>query len=61
MSLGEFHIRGKIRYTIKTNLIYYGTLLLIFVVLIIYVATKVQLNSSNFTVKNCYMLKNDEK
>jgi len=51
MSLGEFHIRGKIRYTIKANLIYYGTLLLIFVVLIIYVATKVKLNSLNFTVK----------
>jgi hypothetical protein len=51
MSLGEFYIRGKIRYAIKANLIYYGTVLLIFVVLVIYVATKVQLNSSNFTVK----------
>ncbi|CAF3744812.1 unnamed protein product [Rotaria socialis] len=46
---GEFSIKGKIRYAIKANLIFYGTLLLIFVILVIYVATKVKLNSSNFT------------
>ncbi|CAF4880746.1 unnamed protein product, partial [Rotaria sp. Silwood1] len=46
---GEFSIKGKIQYAIKANLIFYGTLLLIFIILIIYVATKVTLNSSNFT------------
>ncbi|CAF0997675.1 unnamed protein product [Rotaria sordida] len=46
---GEFSIKGKIKYAIKANLIYYGTLLFIFIILIIYVATKVPLNSSNFT------------
>ncbi|UJR07691.1 hypothetical protein I4U23_011976 [Adineta vaga] len=45
---GEFSIKGKIRYAIKANLIFYGTLLLIFVILVIYVATKVKMTSSNF-------------
>ncbi len=53
---GEFHIRGKIRYAIKANLIYYGTLLIIFIILIIYVATKVKLTSSSFTVKTLFHL-----
>ncbi|CAF1481507.1 unnamed protein product, partial [Adineta ricciae] len=46
---GEFSIKGKIRYAIKANLIFYGTLLLIFIVLVIYVATKVTMDSSSFT------------
>jgi hypothetical protein len=47
---GEFYIKGKILYAIKANLIYYGSVLIIFTILVIYVATKVQLNSSNFMV-----------
>ncbi|CAF1481913.1 unnamed protein product, partial [Adineta ricciae] len=46
---GEFSIKGKIRYTIKANLIFYGTLLLLFIILVIYVATKVTMDSSSFT------------
>ncbi|CAF1105502.1 unnamed protein product [Adineta steineri] len=45
---GEFSIKGKIRYAIKANLIFYGVLTLLFVVLIIYVATKVSLTWSYF-------------
>jgi hypothetical protein len=48
--LGEFYWRGKIRYALRTNLIYYGTLLLIFGILVIYVAINYNLNASNFKV-----------
>ena len=56
LSLGEFSIKGKIRYAIKANLIFYGTLVLIFVVLIIYVATKYTLTSASFVVKSLSIL-----
>ena len=48
--LGEFYWKGKIRYALKSNLIYYGTLLLIFGILIIYVAIDYKLDASNFKV-----------
>ncbi|UJR38477.1 hypothetical protein I4U23_031145 [Adineta vaga] len=47
---GEFYWRGKIRYALRSNLIYYGTLLLIFGVLVIYVAIYYNLTASNFKV-----------
>ncbi len=55
---GEFYLKGKIRYAFRSNLIYYGTLLLIFGVLVIYVAVNYNLTASNFKVNNrwkyCY-------
>ncbi|CAF0873038.1 unnamed protein product [Rotaria sp. Silwood1] len=47
---GEFYLKGKIRYALRSNLIYYGTLLLIFGILVIYVAINYNLNASNFKV-----------
>ncbi|CAM4921388.1 unnamed protein product [Rotaria socialis] len=47
---GEFYLKGKIRYALRSNLFYYGTLLLIFGVLVIYVAINYNLNASNFKV-----------
>ncbi len=49
--LGEFSIKGKIRYAIKANLIYYGTLLIIFLIIIIYMLINGYLRASNFMVK----------
>ncbi len=49
--LGEFYWKGKVRYALRSNLFYYGTLLLIFGVLVIYVAINYKLNASNFKVK----------
>jgi len=49
--LGEFSIKGKIRYAIKANLIYYGTLLIIFGIIIIYLLADKVLTSTNFMVK----------
>lgn len=48
---GEFTIKGKIIYAIKANLIYYGTLLLIFGIIIIYLLADGVLNKTNFVVK----------
>ncbi|CAF1331510.1 unnamed protein product [Adineta ricciae] len=47
---GEFYWRGKIRYALRSNLFYYGTLLLLFGVLVIYVAINYHLTASNFKV-----------
>jgi hypothetical protein len=47
---GEFYLKGKIRYAFRSNLFYYGSLLLIFGVLVIYVAINYNLNASNFKV-----------
>jgi len=47
---GEFFWRGKVRYALRTNMIYYGTLLLIFGILVIYVAINYNLNAANFKV-----------
>ena len=47
---GEFSIKGKIRYAIKANLIYYGTLIIIFLIIIIYMLVKGYLKTSNFMV-----------
>jgi hypothetical protein len=52
--LGEFYLKGKIRYAFRSNLFYYGTLLLIFGVLVIYVAVNYNLDASNFKVKYKY-------
>ena len=49
---GEFYWKGKIRYALRSNLLYYGTLLLIFGVLVIYMAINYGLNASNFKVKS---------
>lgn len=49
--LGEFSLKGKIRYAIKMNLIFYGSLLLIFVIIIIYVAAKGGFAQGGFAVK----------
>ncbi len=55
--LGEFYWKGKIRYAFRSNLIYYGTLLLIFGVLVIYVAVNYNLNALNFKVRyNIYFI-----
>lgn len=48
--LGEFFWRGKVRFALRTNMIYYGTLLLIFGILVIYVAVNYNLNAANFKV-----------
>ena len=48
---GEFSLKGKMKYAIKVNLIYYGTLLLIFLVIIIYLIADGVLNRKNFMVK----------
>ncbi|CAF0735064.1 unnamed protein product [Adineta steineri] len=47
---GEFYWKGKIRFALRSNLIYYGTLLLIFGILVIYVAVNYNLSASNFKV-----------
>jgi hypothetical protein len=47
---GEFSIKGKIRYAIKANLIYYGTLVIIFLIIIIYMLVNGYLRTSNFMV-----------
>ncbi|CAF2502794.1 unnamed protein product [Rotaria sp. Silwood2] len=49
---GEFYLKGKIRYALRSNLFYYGTLLLIFGILVIYVAINYNLDASNFKVNN---------
>lgn len=47
---GEFSIKGKMRYAIKANLIYYGTLLVIFAAIIIYLLADGVLTPANFMV-----------
>ncbi|CAF3262897.1 unnamed protein product [Rotaria socialis] len=45
---GEFYLKGKIRYALRSNFIYYETLLLIFGILVTYMAVNYKLNASNF-------------
>jgi len=47
---GEFYWRGKIRYALRSNLIYYGTLLLVFGILVIYVAINYKFDAASFKV-----------
>ncbi|CAF1288692.1 unnamed protein product [Didymodactylos carnosus] len=47
---GEFSVKGKIKYALISNLIYYGSLLLIFGILVIYVAVNYHLDAPNLKV-----------
>lgn len=45
---GEFTIRGKLKAALYTNAIYYGTFLLIFIPLVIYVLARLGFDNAGY-------------